>query len=161
MSMILVLWLTTLTSCSLLNGHATIAPIIPDATTARDFTLSYLNRKYGLPLPEGGAWDTINLIVDQDSPSQAYFYANNGITVVVSFPKDNPNERVFNIKVKNQASVFSWDGLLEASGRITEITVEQATDTPTITPSDTPSQTPLPTSTAIPTSTLTPTRTSV
>lgn len=144
--------------CRINNNSVGNPPVIPDAPTARDFTLTFLNRKYSLALPGGEAsWDVIDLILDEDASSEAYLYSNGGISVVISYPKSNPVERVFNIAVRNQDNSFNWNGLLDASGHVREITLEMATNTPIPTATMPPSQTPFPTSTMIPTSTLHPT----
>ncbi len=165
---ILLLGTILLAGCSgILNANkdldgSTIVnpPVIPDAVTARDFILNFLNRKYELPLPgSGSTWELDDLIKDQDAPSQAYLYSNGAISVFVSFPKADPEERLFNITVRQQGPVFEWNGLLDANGKITEITVKLATATPTAVPTEQPCETPTPTPTTIPTLTLTPSTT--
>jgi hypothetical protein len=143
------------------EGAATVAanpPIITDPITARNFILEYLNRKYGLATPgSDAAWEQSDLLGAEQENSTAYQYVSDSITVVITYPNVAAENTIFTLTISRDNPGFSWNGLLDAYGRITEVSYVEASPTPTLTPSPQPSETPTPTPTLTPIPTETPT----
>ena len=139
-------------------------PIITDPITARNFILEYLNRKYGLETPGSDAiWETTDLLGADQETSAAYQYISDPIIVVITYPKIAPENTTFTLTVTRGDPSFSWNGLLDAYGKIRELAYVVASPTATLTsspqPSNTPSPTPTPTETPTPSPTPAPTTT--
>jgi hypothetical protein len=100
------------------------------------------------------AWEITDLLPNQNDGSAALQYLSPDLQVVVSYPLVSPESTVFTINLHKWNPDFTWNGLVDAYGRITEISI--ATVEPTPTPTLLPTATPVPTNTPIPPPTATP-----
>jgi len=126
-------------------------PFITDPLIARDFTLEYIHRRYGLEIPPAGApWNKVNLLPGDQNNSAAFSYKNDNIQVVVTYPLVPDEQLVYNITTEENSTGFSWNGILDAYGHITAISVTETEPTITASPIPPPTFTPIPTNSPVP-----------
>jgi hypothetical protein len=148
----ITLGLIVLVSCSGTDYREVVSdrgtPFITDGVTARNFILEFLSRKYGFGIQVADLnWEAVDLIPDSQGISSAVEYSTDGIRMVVTYPLVSPEKISFTIQANLDEHDFSWYGLLDAYGHVSEITISTQEPTPTETPALLPTNTPIPTNT--------------
>jgi hypothetical protein len=133
------------------NQGETPSPIITDPVTARNFLLEFLNKKYGLPTPSTSTtWNEEDLLAGNQADSTAIKYTSENLNVVISYPLVAPESILYTVNINQKLYGFSWSGLLDAYGHVTEMSLSISDPTLTTTPTPQPTQTQPPTTTNTP-----------
>jgi hypothetical protein len=151
----LILGLLILSGCSLLSsdtsGNENTVLLVTGPKSGRDQALNTIRDEYGFDLPFGeNAWTEKNITPDGVETSAAYEYTTADWVVSIIYRVVDPVDRIYRVTVTN-ATGFSWEGEVEASGKITEkaVTYEQSMSevkpSPTPAPADIIASTPTPT----------------
>ena len=141
---------------------------VPDAKFARDAVLAYLRTYFDEIAPAPGLmWLEENLTPEGLLGANHFQYSAAPWSINVTFPVVAPDATIYTVKAENNRTGFTWEGLVDASGRVAQTSValnSQPTVTPEVPQPTEPSETestelpaPTPTATLPPTNTPIPT----
>lgn len=143
-----------LVSCSLMSNDATgdenTLLLVTGPQAGRDVALNHIRDQYGFDLPFGAdTWTEKNLTPEGVDTSAAYEYMTADWVVSIIYRVKEPVARIYRVTITNAAG-FSWEGQVEASGRITETAVSFEGSVGQVKPSPSPALVDLITSTPTP-----------
>jgi hypothetical protein len=92
-----------------------------DPVGARDAVLAYLAENYGGESPAADlAWTETHTKPEGVVGGESYEYTAGDWLIAVSYPVVAPESVVYTISVGNASTGFSWEGQVDAQGRVTE-----------------------------------------
>jgi putative hemolysin len=98
---------------------------VPDPAHARDVALDYVFDRYGEVVfsPSGADWTEENVTAEGLVGASTFRYTAADVVVTVSFPVVNPADTIYQVVVNNENTGFRWEGEVDATGQVTEISV--------------------------------------
>lgn len=133
------------------QGTEANLPELPvnSAPDARDAAMLYIRDHYGLYVPPAGStWSEQNRTPADVVTTTAFQFTLDHWIVNILYPTVNPEEITYTISVHNPTTGFSWDGLVDAHGNVTETrgyipaASNNPASSPTIPPTSTPTKIP-------------------
>jgi hypothetical protein len=104
-----------------------VAVEVPDPVRARDVALAYASGRYGEQAPALGlAWTEESITPEGLVGASTFEYSAAGWVVTVSFPVVAPQATIYTVVMANQATGFQWEGEVDASGEVTELSAPTA-----------------------------------
>ncbi len=144
-----------LSGCTLLSNEPSedenTLLLVTGPQAGRDVALNYIRDQYGFDLPFGAnSWTEKNLTPEGVDTSAAYEYSAVDWVVSILYRVREPTARVYKVTITNITG-FSWEGQVEASGRVTETAVSFEQGVSQVKPSPSPALVDLSTPTPTPT----------
>jgi putative hemolysin len=98
---------------------------VPDPAFARDVALDYVFDRYSEVVfpPPGADWTEENVTEEGLVGASTFRYTAADLVVTVSFPVVNPTDTVYQVVVSKEGTGFRWEGEVDATGQVTEISV--------------------------------------
>lgn len=98
-----------------------------DPVWARDVALAYASGRYGEQAPALGlAWTEESITPEGLVGASTFEYTAASWVVTVSFPVVAPQATIYTVVIANQATGFQWEGEVDASGEVTELSAPTA-----------------------------------
>jgi putative hemolysin len=118
------------------EGEPTEVPItptdatvqVPDPARARDAALEYVFDQYDQVVfpPPGSDWMEENVTEEGLVGASTFRYTAADVVVTVSFPVVSPADTIYRVVVSKEDTGFRWEGELDASGQVTELSTTLA-----------------------------------
>jgi putative hemolysin len=104
------------------------SPEAPDPARARDAALDYIFDRYGEIVfpPPGSDWTEKDVTEEGLVGASTFEYTAADLMVTVSFPVVAPENVVYHVVVANQATGFQWEGEVDATFQVTELSAPAA-----------------------------------
>jgi hypothetical protein len=117
----LILSALVLSGCGPSPAKASDVEVPDDVLAARAVALASMGAQYGEQIPAADATWTAENITPALLGSMTYRFTSGDWVVTISYPVVAPDAVIYHVVVANQATGFQWEGEVNATGQVTEV----------------------------------------